>query len=278
VNLIPERIIKKYNLTADKSLGQNFLTSVRLLDRIVEQCDIVTDKNILEVGTGHCGLTDSILKQNPRRLVTVDRDERCINIAKHEFFGINNLIPILGDATKINEGEIFGVEKFSIISNLPYNVGTVLLFKWLENHPHQVEQMVLLLQKEVVDRIVARPRTKDYGRVSVLCQYLCDVASCCDIQRTEFTPPPKVTSTVVKLTPKSDVDFSLVKKLSKLVLISFSQRRKTLYNNLKGYIGGVDGVFDKLGLSKNLRAEELSVKDFVKLAEICVSVFCCIVF
>jgi 16S rRNA (adenine1518-N6/adenine1519-N6)-dimethyltransferase len=266
--LAPNKIIKKYNLTTNKSLGQNFLTNPELLDKIVKQCDTVADKNILEVGAGPCGLTSAILEQNPKKLVAVDMDERCIDIAKQEFNGVNNLIPILGDAIKIDEKELFNGEKFSIISNLPYNIGTVLLFKWLENYPQQVEQMVLLLQREVVDRITAKIGTKDYGRVSILCQYLCDVKQCFDIQSTAFTPPPKVTSAVVKLTMKKDIDFSIINKLSQLILRAFSQRRKTLYNNLKEFVAKTDDIFDKVGLDKNIRAEKLSVDDFVRLVKI----------
>jgi 16S rRNA (adenine1518-N6/adenine1519-N6)-dimethyltransferase len=266
--LAPNKIIKKYNLTTNKSLGQNFLTNPELLDKIVKQCDAVTGKNILEVGAGPCGLTSAILEQNPKKLIAIDMDGRCIDIAKQEFRGISNLVPILGDAIKIDEKELFNGEKFSIISNLPYNVGTVLLFKWLENHPQLVEQMVLLLQKEVVDRITAKIGVKDYGRVSILCQYLCDVKQCFDIQNTAFTPPPKVTSAVVKLTVKKDIDFSIINKLSQLILRAFSQRRKTLYNNLKEFVTNADDIFEKIRLDKNIRAEKLSAGDFVRLAEV----------
>jgi 16S rRNA (adenine1518-N6/adenine1519-N6)-dimethyltransferase len=264
--LHPQKIIKKYNLTTSKSLGQNFLTNPELLEKIVKQCDHVFDRNFLEIGIGPCGLTSAILEQKPKKLITVDVDDRCVNIAKQELVGFDNLSVILADAIKINEKELFNGEKFSIISNLPYNIGTVLLFKWLENYSENIEQMVLLLQKEVVDRIIAKKNTKEYGRISVLCQYLCEVNKCFDVQNTAFTPPPKVTSSVVKMTLKKNIDFSLIRVLSDIILKAFSKRRKTLYNNLRGFIKNVDEIFEKLNLNKNMRAEELSIGDFVELA------------
>jgi 16S rRNA (adenine1518-N6/adenine1519-N6)-dimethyltransferase len=270
--LTPAEIIKKYNLGTNKSLGQNFLTNPELLDKIVGRCDAVNGKNILEIGTGPCGLTMAILKKNPKKLVTVDMDGRFIDIAKKEFSNYNNLLPLETNAMDIDENELFNGEKFSIISNLPYNVGTPLLFRWLDNYYNKIEQMVLLLQKEVVDRIIAPKNTKEYGKMSVLCQYLCLVEKCFDVQNTAFFPPPKVTSSVVKLTLKQNVDFSLIKPLSTLLFKSFSKRRKTLYNNLKGTFGEnvINDFLDGIGMNKNCRAENLTVDDFVKLAMVMV--------
>jgi 16S rRNA (adenine1518-N6/adenine1519-N6)-dimethyltransferase len=251
---------------AKKSLGQNFLRNRSLLDKIVGQCDSLGGKNVLEIGTGMGDLTKAIIRQNPKKLVTVDVDERCVDMVKAELEGLNNLTIILGDALKIDEKKLFNGEKFSIVSNLPYNIGTVLLFKWLKHCSEYIEQMVLLLQKEVASRIVSPHGRKEYGKISVLCQYLCEIKKCFDISPESFSPPPKVMSTVIKLIPRRDVDPSIEKHLSAVVSLSFSQRRKTLVNNLKNIYGNAAMVLGTMGLEENVRAENLSVEDFVKLS------------
>ncbi|MDR0571905.1 MAG: 16S rRNA (adenine(1518)-N(6)/adenine(1519)-N(6))-dimethyltransferase RsmA [Rickettsiales bacterium] len=265
--LTTKQIIKKHNLVASKSLGQNFLLNPVLLDKIVAQCDFVENENILEIGTGPGGLTHSILKKNPKKLVTVDIDKKCIEAVKAEFSANMNLYPVLANAVEIDERNLFENEPFSIISNLPYNIGTVLLFKWIKNCLPQLKQMVFLLQKEVVERIIAKSGTRDYGKVSVLCQYIGSTRKCFDIQNTAFFPPPKITSSVVKLTVKHNQDFSIIEHLSSIVVTSFSQRRKTLFNNLKTLDIETSKIFEKLGFHQNIRPENLSVDDFVALTK-----------
>jgi 16S rRNA (adenine1518-N6/adenine1519-N6)-dimethyltransferase len=238
-----------------------------LLDKIVGQCDPLGGKNILEIGAGMGDLTKAILRQNPKKLVTVDVDERCVNIVKVELGERKNLTIILGDALKINEKELFNGEKFSIVSNLPYNIGAILLFKWLENCLEHIEQMVLLLQKEVADRICSPHGRKEYGKISVLCQYLCEAKKCFDISPKSFSPPPKVMSTVIKLIPRRDIDPSLGKRLSNVVFLSFSQRRKTLVNNLKNIYKNITAILGAMNLRIDVRAEDLPMDNFVELSK-----------
>ena len=262
-------IIKKYNLYTKKSFGQNFLTTPELLTKIVNCAGNVENENVLEIGTGPAGLTTAILKKQPKKLITVDMDERCVNIANTEikpFFP--NLEAIHGDALKINENELFNGEKYHIIANLPYNIGTVLLFKWLENKDvKNIKSMTLLLQKEVVERIVSQHDSTNYGRLSVMCQYICDVKKYFDIAPSAFTPPPKVVSSVVGLTVKQDVNLDIVVKLSKLCQVLFNQRRKTVLNNLKKICENAEEVLSECGINVGVRVEDLKVEDFVKLVE-----------
>ena len=133
--LTTQEIINKYNLFTKKSFGQNFLTNPELLSKIAKSCDFLSGHNVLEIGTGPCGLTTAILKENPKKLITVDADERCVEIARNELCPVyNNIEAIFADALNIDENKLFNNEKFSIIANLPYNIGTVLLFKWLNNN------------------------------------------------------------------------------------------------------------------------------------------------
>lgn len=265
--LTTTEIIKKYNLYTKKSLGQNFLTNPDLLAKIVNCAGDLNNFDVLEIGTGPGGLTTAILSKNPKHLITVDMDERCKAVVENELKPIyKNIDFIYGDALKINENELFK-SKYKIIANLPYNVGTTLLFKWLENI-EKIESMTLLLQKEVVDRIVAKPKTKDYGRLSVLCQYLCNVKKCFDIQPSAFFPPPKVVSSVVFLSPKNDVDFTKVNNLSKLCRIIFNQRRKTILNNLNVEIKDAEKtreILEKCGINPSARAEELTIDNILNL-------------
>lgn len=261
-------IIKKYNLLANKNLGQNFLTNSELLDKIVRCAGDLTNSEVLEVGTGPCGLTNAILRQKPKKLITVDLDERCIEIANTEIKPYyDNLFPILGDALHINENKLFS-GKFKIISNLPYNIGTNLLFKWLENYIEKIESITLLLQKEVVERIVAKQNTRDYGRISILSQYLCVVKKEFDVKPTAFIPQPKVTSSVVSLVPKQKININNIRKISELSKCLFAQKRKTILNNFKNSnYTNYKEVLKNLNINENLRAENLSINDFEKISE-----------
>lgn len=266
--LTTAEIVKKYNLITKKSLGQNFLLHSDLVEKIAKCAGDLTNSEVLEVGTGPGGLTTAILKQQPQKLITLDMDERCIEIAHNEIKPYyDNLYPLLQDAIEFNENEYFK-DKFKIIANLPYNIGTTLLFKWLENSIDKINTITLLLQKEVVERIIAKPNTKAYGRVSILCQYLCSVKKEFDIQPTAFLPPPKVVSSVIHLVPKKNIDLTIIGKLSNLAKILFNQRRKTINNNLKNsHYSNINEVLNKLNISENLRAENLNVEQFVLLAK-----------
>lgn len=259
-------IIKKYNLITKKKFGQNFLTSENILDKIVAVAGNIENKNILEIGPGPGGLTTSILKQKPKKLISVEIDNDLFEILKVEFNKYNNFEVINEDALKINESEYFN-NNINVIANLPYNVGTNLLLKWL-NNIQLFESFTLLLQKEVVERIVAKPCTKDYGRLSIITQALCDAKKMFDIKPESFIPPPKVMSSVVYIKPKQNIEKIDIKKLGIITQTLFSQRRKKIKNAinllLKQNIINSNSIMD-IDLDK--RAEELSVDEYIDLSK-----------
>lgn len=259
-------IIKKYNLITKKKFGQNFLTSENILDKIVAVAGNIENKNILEIGPGPGGLTTSILKQKPKKLISVEIDDDLFEILKVEFNKYNNFEVINEDALKINESEYFN-NNINVIANLPYNVGTNLLLKWL-NNIQLFESFTLLLQKEVVERIVAKPCTKDYGRLSIITQALCDAKKMFDIKPESFIPPPKVMSSVVYIKPKQNIENINIKKLGIITQTLFSQRRKKIKNAihllLKQNIINSNSI---INIDLDKRAEELSVDEYINLSK-----------
>lgn len=259
-------IIKKYNLITKKKFGQNFLTSENILDKIVAVAGNIENKNILEVGPGPGGLTTSILKQKPKKLISVEIDNDLFEILKVEFDKYNNFEVINEDALKIDESKYFD-NNINVIANLPYNVGTNLLLKWL-NNIQLFESFTLLLQKEVVERIVAKPCTKDYGRLSIITQALCDAKKMFDIKPESFIPPPKVMSSVVYIKPKQNIENINIKKLGIITQTLFSQRRKKIKNAinllLKQNIINSNSI---INIDLDKRAEELSIDEYINLSK-----------
>ena len=259
-------IIKKYNLITKKKFGQNFLTSENILDKIVAIAGNIENKNILEIGPGPGGLTTSILKQKPKKLISVEIDNDLFEILKVEFDKYNNFEVINEDALKIDESKYFD-NNINVIANLPYNIGTNLLLKWL-NNIQLFESFTLLLQKEVVERIVAKPCTKDYGRLSIITQTLCDAKKMFDIKPESFIPPPKVMSSVVYIKPKQNIENINIKKLGIITQTLFSQRRKKIKNAinllLKQNIINSNSI---INIDLDKRAEELSVDEYINLSK-----------
>ncbi|NLE03680.1 MAG: 16S rRNA (adenine(1518)-N(6)/adenine(1519)-N(6))-dimethyltransferase RsmA [Crenarchaeota archaeon] len=260
-------IIKKNNLLTKKSLGQNFLIDEVLLDKIANVAKIDKNSNILEVGSGPGGLTYSILKQNPEKLVSIELDDRCFNILKEEFHSYKNFRIINSDALNIDESLYFD-KKIKVIANLPYNIGTALILKWL-NSIDLFEDFTLLLQKEVVERIVAKPGNKDYGRLSVIVQAFCEAKKVFDIKPTSFLPPPKVMSSVIYIKSREarDINSINIKKLEYITFSLFNQRRKKIKQSILKlmYDGKIDeDVLNLFDMDK--RAEELEVYEFILLS------------
>lgn len=251
---------------AKKSLGQNFLHDVSVVENICKSVEI-DGKIVVEIGPGTGFLTHEILKHEPKKLISVEKDTHLFRGLQKTFNREvdNGQIEILNeDALKINISELAKTEgeKVNIIANLPYNIGTTLVMNWLE-WLDGLENVVVMLQKEVVDRICAVPNTKDYGRISVLIQTLCDAEKLFDVRPECFSPRPKVMSSVVKIVPK-DVKISkeTMKKLDKICRFAFNQRRKKLSNAFKKT--EFESVLtDDL---KEKRAEELTVEEYRKLA------------
>lgn len=263
-------VVKKYNLRTKKSLGQNFLLNESLTDKIVDFAGDLKDKRVMEIGPGPGGLTRSILKQNPEKLVVIDMDERCIEALKElqqEPDYKDKLELVHGDALLINETDYLA-PKIKLISNLPYNIGTVLLFKWLDK-AEIFESLTLMFQKEVAERICAKPRTKDYGRVSIMAQFLCETKKHFDVKPTAFVPPPKVMSSVISLYPREKLPAEGVdiKKLSRLCKLLFGSRRKVIRSTLKNVAVNGKEVLEKLGINDGKRPEELTVEEFAKISK-----------
>lgn len=259
-------VIKKHGLTANKALGQNFLLDTQLLSRIAAVPGDLNDARVFEVGPGPGGLTQALL-QAGAIVTAVERDERCLP-ALAELGGHfpGKLDVINEDALKIDLAELFDTP-FHIVSNLPYNVGSALLVKWLSSAdwPPAWQSLTLMFQREVADRIVAKEGSGAYGRLSILAQWRCDVKIAMSVHRSAFTPPPKVMSAIVHLTPKAQPEGVDPDILARLTQSAFSQRRKMLRQSLKSLPGGLDAL-DHAGIDGARRPETVSVDEFVGLA------------
>ena len=258
-------IIAEHDLAAQKKLGQNFLLDLNLTARIARTAGDLSDTTVIEVGPGPGGLTRAILAAGAKKVVAVERDPRCIDALNAYLRPAypDRLEIIDGDALK-QDFEALAPAPRRIMSNLPYNIATPLLIGWLKNI-QAYTGLTLMFQKEVADRLAAKPRTKAYGRLSIMSQWLCEVRPEFNIDARAFTPPPKVQSTVVTLTPRPEpLAPASWHAMETVTAAAFGQRRKMLRQSLKSL-----GINPKdVGLVETARAEELSVEDFAKLARL----------
>lgn len=262
-------VIAEHGLNAKKSLGQNFLFDMNLLSRIVRTAGPLEGHTVYEVGPGPGGLTRAILAAGAERLVAVEMDERAWPI--HEDLNERSggrLTLIHGDAMKVNEAEVLGTGPIRIIANLPYNVGTALLIRWLTlpTWPPFWSSLTLMFQKEVAERIVAKPNTSDYGRLAVLAQWRARPRIAFEVPRQAFTPPPKVTSAVVHIEPCEPVADVPLKSLEAVTAAAFGQRRKMLRASLKSLGLDPTPLLEAADIPGDLRAEVLDVPAFCRLA------------
>lgn len=256
--------VNKYNLRPLKKYGQNFIYDQTLCDKIVRYAAPAPDVDIVEIGPGPGGLTRSILAAKPKSLKVIEMDTRFLDLLKEIQGHHPNLSIIHGNALNHQLADLTS-NKVQIIANLPYNVGCKLLVNWL-HQLHLVESITVMLQKEVVDRITAKPNSKSYGRLSILCQTMCKTEKCFDVSSHAFYPRPKVESAIVKLTPKSpQISYEILHKLEQVTLVAFNNRRKTLKSALKKE-PEILKVMDKLGIASNLRAENLTPEDYLRIA------------
>ena len=259
--------VKKYSLGAKKSLGQNFILDSNLTDKIARQAGCLSNFHIIEIGGGPGGLTKSILKLNPKKLTVVEQDDRCIAALEEiKTFYLNQLEIIKGDALQFEIASFVANQNIKIIANLPYNIATQLLFKWLPNIKN-IELMILMFQKEVAERIVAKPGSKAFGRLAVMVNFFCETKKLFDISPSSFTPSPKVTSSLVMISPRAkpimEVDFKI---LEKICASAFSQRRKMIKSSLKSICADSENWLRKCDIDPTLRAEQLTLKQFGELA------------
>ncbi|MDF3047141.1 MAG: rsmA [Candidatus Midichloriaceae bacterium] len=256
-------LIRIYNLETNKKLGQNFLLDDSITDQILNHLPNLSDKTILEVGPGPGGLTRSILFKEPKKLYAVEYDHNCIPILQlieKETDGVLKVIQ--ADALTFDEATIEG--KISIIANLPYNIGSSLVLKWLANID-KFEFIAVMLQKEVAERICAEPSTKSYGRLSIAAQSVADVDIMLEVDPHHFYPPPKVTSTVVRLIPKKDRIPLDSKILEKVTAAAFGLKRKKIKTSMKSIISAEDLAL--LNIDSNKRAEDLAVAEYIKITQ-----------
>ena len=258
--------IATHGLDARRRLGQHFLLDLNLTRRIARSAGPLSTGTVIEVGPGPGGLTRALLLEGATRVVAVEVDTRAISaLAELEQAANGRLQIIEGDALKIDLAAL-GPPPRRIVANLPYNISTALLVRWL-HAADDLADMVLMFQKEVVDRLVAVPRTKDYGRLSVLAQHVCTVQRLFDIAPSAFVPPPKVISSVARLKPRPPEDrLADLRALERVTAAAFGQRRKMLRGALAGIFADPVAILTGLGLSPTARAEELAVSEFVKLA------------
>ena len=261
-------VIEQHGLAPKKSLGQNFLFDLNLTRRIARAALPMNGFTLVEVGPGPGGLTRALLLEGADRILAVERDTRALAALQDVQSAYpGKLTVISGDALEMDWCSLVdGPAK--IVSNLPYNVGTPLLTGWLTetDWPPWFSSLTLMFQKEVAERIVAKPGTEHFGRLSVLCQWRCTVQKLFDVHRSAFTPPPKVTSSIVQLVPKIPHVACEVKTLERVTAAAFGQRRKMLRQSLKSVFTEPEAVLEKLEIAPTRRAEELSIDDFARLA------------
>ena len=260
-------VIAAHGLRASKALGQNFLLDEQLLDRIAAIPGDLADKAVLEIGPGPGGLTRALLRAGAR-VTAIEMDRRCLPaLGELEQAFPGRLTLVEGDALSIDHDALMG-EPYAVVANLPYNVGTALFTRWLDSAawPPQWTSLTLMFQQEVAQRIVSSPGSAAYGRLAVLAQWRSSARLAMKVHRSAFTPPPKVMSAIVHVTPAAapeGVDRAI---LARVTEAAFGQRRKMLRQSLKGMPGALDAL-ERLGIDSTRRAETLSVAEFLAVAK-----------
>ncbi len=251
-------------IKAKKSLGQNFLIDKKILEKIVDSADIL-NKTILEIGPGTGNLTSYILKKNPKKIFVIEKDNELSSDLKHKF---NDQITIINeDILKVDETKLFK-EEVTVFGNLPYNISTEILSKWIINLKDNFwfECLVLMFQKEVADRIIAEFNTSNYGRLSIICNWKLNIKKICDIEPEAFSPKPKIDSSLLLFHPKKNfIKINDANNLEKVTRVFFNQRRKMLKKPFNQLFNGDKKILDKLKINLNLRPQNLRLETYYKL-------------
>jgi 16S rRNA (adenine1518-N6/adenine1519-N6)-dimethyltransferase len=264
-------VIRRHGLTAKKSLGQNFLLDLNLTARIARAAEPLENITVVEVGPGPGGLTRALLALGARRVIAIERDNRAIAALEEIALRYAGRLEIVeGDALSIDPHEHLGPERARVVANLPYNIATALLVGWLtvEPWPPWYDHLLLMFQREVAERIVAVPGTKSYGRLSVLAGWRAEAKILFDVARSAFVPPPKVTSSIVRLTPRPEPLACDALALQRVTEAAFGQRRKMLRQNLKTLGVEAASLLAEAAIDPTSRAEEIPVEGFVALANV----------
>ena len=254
-------------IKAKKSLGQNFLIDENILKKIVSFINI-NNKSVLEVGPGTGNLTSYILKKNPKKLLVVEKDKYLAKLLKEKFE--DKIILFNDDILKINEKKLYD-EKLIVFGNLPYNISTEILAKWiinLDNKNFWFDSLILMFQKEVADRILSKFNSSKYGRLTILANWKLDISKICDVKPNCFSPKPKVDSSLLFLKPKKIFyQFKNSKNLEKITRVFFNQRRKKIKTPYNILFKGNDNVLNNLSIDLNLRPHNLNQDTYYKLTQ-----------
>ena len=263
-------IIRRHGLSAKKSLGQNFLLDLNLTARIARSGGPLDGLTVVEVGPGPGGLTRALLVEGAKRVIAIERDDRAIAALDEivtRYPGQLEIVP--GDAMEFDARARLDDGRARVIANLPYNIATALLIGWLTGPwPPWYDMLVLMFQREVAERIVAAPGSKTYGRLSVLANWRCETKIMFDVAPSAFVPPPKVTSSVVRLIPRAKPLACDADALQRVTEAAFGQRRKMLRQSLKSIGADAGALLAEAGIEPTARAEEIPVAGFVALANI----------
>ena len=259
-------VIAKYDLGARRALGQNFLLDLNLTGKIARAAGDLSSGTTIEIGPGPGGLTRALLSHGARELIAIERDARCLGaLAEIAASYPGRLTIIEGDALAVDCARL-GAAPRRIVANLPYNIATPLLIKWMQQGS-AFAALTVMVQKEVADRLIAKPRSKDYGRLSVVTQFLARPRRLFDLPPRAFVPPPKVTSTVIELLPLAEPAFpARLADLERVTQAAFGQRRKMLRQSLRSLGGNTEALMAEADITPTARAEELTVAQFAALA------------
>ncbi len=262
-------VIRRHGLVAKKALGQNFLLDLNLTAKIARQAGDLSQCDVLEVGPGPGGLTRGLLAEGARKVLAVEKDSRAMAPLAEIAAAYPGRLEVLNADALTLDPLAHLTPPIRVVANLPYNIGTELLVRWLtpEDWPPYWQSLTLMFQKEVAERIVAKPGSKAYGRLAILAQWRCDAKVVMDLPPEAFTPAPKVRSAVVHLTalpaPRFEADPEV---LQRLTATAFQQRRKMLRASLKGLAPDIGAVLTSVGIDPTARAEEIDVERFCALA------------
>ena len=252
-------------IRAKKSLGQNFLINKNILEKIINATKI-QNKIVLEIGPGTGNLTSYILKKNPKKFFVIEKDNKLVNSLKDKF---KNQISIINDDVLQVDETILFKDKVTVFGNLPYNISTEILSKWIINLKNKFwfECLVLMFQKEVADRIIAEFNTSNYGRLSIISNWKLNIKKICDVGPEAFSPKPKINSSLLIFHPKKNfIKINNPKNLEKITRIFFNQRRKMLKKPFNQLFNGELKIADKLKIDLNLRPQNINLETYYKLA------------
>lgn len=262
-------VIDTHDLSARKALGQNFLLDLNLTSKIARQAGSLGTHDILEVGPGPGGLTRALLAEGARHVTAIERDRRCRPALDEIAAAYPGRLTIIDGDALADDPLADLTPPVRIVANLPYNIGTELLVRWLtpENWPPRWDSLTLMFQREVAERIVAKPGSKAFGRLALLAQWRADAKVVLHLPPSAFTPPPKVSSAVVHLTALAEPRYpASAKRLQAITAAAFNQRRKMLRSSLKSVLSDPAATLSALGIDPERRAETLSLEEFCAIA------------